>query len=85
MRELDADAMGFELVVSGCCCSCMGGDTVGADVGGASGVVPCLSGDASSPKKALKTPLCCHAWMKNSCWAGSLTALTSLLPSGCFR
>lgn len=87
MRELEAGAVGFEfgLEASGCCCNCNGGETAGPDVGGASGVAPWLSGDASSPKKDLKTPLCCQAWMKNSCWAGSLTALTSLLPSGCFR
>lgn len=41
--------------------------------------------DASSGKKVLKTPLCCQAWMKNSCCVGSLMALTSLLPSGCLR
>lgn len=87
MIELAADAMGFGFEASGCCCNCIGGDMAGADAGGASGVAPCLSDDdaASSPKKALKTPLCCQAWIKNSCWAGSLTALTSLLPSGCFR
>lgn len=51
-----------------------------------SGVVSAASSPkASSPKKVLKTALCCHAWMKNSCWAGSLMALISRFPSGCLR
>ncbi len=39
------------------------------------------SGLPSSSKKALKTVLCCQAWMKNSCCLGSLMARTSRLPS----
>lgn len=56
-----------------------------AEAGAPSGVGLGFSSDASSPKKVLKTPLCCHAWMKNSCCAGSLMTLINLLPSGCFR
>lgn len=58
---------------------------VRADEGAASGVVLGFSSDASSPKKVLKTPLCCHAWMKNSCCAGSLMTFINRLPSGCFK
>lgn len=63
MRELEAAAIGFgfRFAASGCCCNCIGGDTAGAEAVGASGVAPCLSVDASSPKKDLKTPLCCQA------------------------
>lgn len=59
--------------------------SVRTDVGSPSGVALGFSSDASSPKKVLKTPLCCHAWMKNSCCAGSLITCINLLPSGCFR
>lgn len=77
--------VGSEFERSGCCGS-VGAETGAAEVGAAaSGVRLLFSPDASSPKKVLNTPLCCHAWMKNSCWAGSRIALTSLLPSGCFR
>lgn len=68
------------------CCGMVRAERGAAEVdAAASGVILRFSPDASSPKKVLKTPLCCHAWMKNSCWDGSRMALTSLLPSGCLR
>lgn len=62
----------------------MGSVRVGAGAP-SGGVVLVFSSDASSPKKVLNTLLCCHAWMKNSCCAGSLITFMSLLPSGCFK
>lgn len=44
-----------------------------------------LSGDSSSPKKDLKTELCCQDWMKNSCCWGSLIARINRLPSSFWR
>lgn len=71
MTGCGADGMGSgvgsEFASSGCC------GNVGAEAGAAevdvatSGVTLRLSPDNSSPKKVLNTPLCCHAWMKNSC------------------
>lgn len=76
---------GSEFASKGCCGN-VGAGAGAVEVGAAgSGVMLRCSPDVSSPKKVLKTPLCCHAWMKNSCWAGSRMALTSLFPSGCFR
>lgn len=86
--EADARAFGFE-PIGGCCWGGMEDAGLGSEEGGAgSGASPALLSavdDASSGKKVLKTPLCCQAWMKNSCWDGSLMALTSRLPSGCLR
>lgn len=64
-----------------------GTNEVGAMAASGFAFVGGLSSDAeaSSGKKVLKTPLCCQAWMKNSCWVGSLMALTRRRPSGCLR
>lgn len=52
----------------GGCCGIVGADAGAAEVGApTSGVMLRLSPESSSPKKVLNTPLCCHAWMKNSC------------------
>lgn len=89
MTERGAGGMGSGVgseFARGGCCGNVGAEIGAAEVGAAaSGVMLRLSPDASSPKNVLNTPLCCHAWMKNSCWAGSRIALTSLFPSGCFR
>lgn len=71
MMGRDTGAMGSgvgsEFGSSGCCGN-VGAEAGAAEVGNvASGVRLRLSPEASSPKKVLKTPLCCHAWMKNSC------------------
>lgn len=73
MTVADVDDMGFGFVpIGGCCIGVVeaGLGREGRGGGAASGVALALSaedGPASSGKKVLKTPLCCQAWMKNSC------------------